>query len=75
MPTHYSDSKKPKKKVVKMPRPLDKPRKQLTKLQKDYMKVHSKTHSKEHNNYMIKMMKRGFCIQQSHKLAMKNIGK
>jgi hypothetical protein len=64
-----------KKKVVKMPKPLNKPSKTLNKIQKDYMKEHSKKHSKEHNNYMIKMMKRGMCIEQSHKLALKVVGK
>ena len=73
MTKHYTDNKK--KKVVKMPKPLNKPSKTLNKIQKDYMKEHSKKHSKEHNNYMIKMMKRGMCIEQAHKLALKEIGK
>jgi len=76
MPTHYSDSKKPKKKVVNKPsKPLNKPSKTLNKIQKDYMKEHSKKHSKEHNNYMIKMMKLGWCIEMAHRKAMKAIGR
>ena len=67
MPYHNSPEKKP----AKMPKPLNKPSKTINKLQREYMKKHSK----EHNEYMIKMMKLGFCIEQSHKLAMKKIGK
>ena len=54
---------------------FNKPSKTLNKLQKEYMKEHSKKHSKEHNQYMIKMMKLGYCIEQSHKLALKAVGK
>jgi len=81
MPIHYEKKDKPKvsntKKEInnKMPKPLNKPRKQLSKLQKEYMKKHSKEHSEEHNKEMIKLMKKGYCIEQSHKLAMKNVGK
>jgi len=79
MPYHYN-SKMPeadmKKKVVKKEvKPLNKPRKQLSKLQKEYMSKHSPKHSKEHNAEMIKLMKKGYCIEQAHKLAMKNVGK
>ena len=91
MPYHYDSMKtmKPKQEQAKQTKkkeqekqtktkevkPLNKPRKQLSKLQKDYMKKHSPLHSKEHNAEMIKLMKKGYCIEQSHKLAMKNVGK
>ena len=66
-----------KKELVKQtkPKPLNKPRKVLSKLQKTYMEKHSKEHTKEHNAEMIKNMKAGWCIEQSHKLAMKSVGK
>jgi len=56
-------------------KPLNKPRKQLTKLQSDAMKEHSKKHSAKHNKEMRRLMKLGFCYEQSHRLAMKNVGK
>jgi hypothetical protein len=71
MPYH---SEKPKPKM-KMPKPLNKPRKELNKLQKDFMKDHKKHHSPAHNREMVKLMKKGYCIEQSHKLAMKIVGK
>ena len=61
-------------KKEKMPK-INKPSKTLSKIQKEYMVQHSKKHSKEHNQYMIKMMKLGYCIEISHKLAMKEVGK
>lgn len=77
MPYHYTSAieepKKPNK--AKMPKPLNKPRKDLSKLQKEYMKKHSKDHSPEHNKEMKRLMKLGYCIEQSHKMAMKKIGK
>lgn len=63
------------KKPSKPPVPLNKPRKVLSKLQKIYMEKHSKEHTPEHNKEMIKLMKSGYCIEQSHKLAMKSVGK
>ena len=56
-------------------KPLNKPRKQLTKLQSDAMKEHSKKHSPAHNKEMRRLMKLGYCYEQSHRLAMKNVGK
>jgi len=70
MPTHYST----KTKKLKMPKPLNKPSKKLNKLQVEYMKKHSKEHSAEHNKEMRRLMKLGYCIEQSHKLAMKKVG-
>jgi len=73
MPYHTEPKMtEPKKKE---PKPLNKPRKQLSKLQKDYMEKHSPKHSKVHNKEMIKLMKKGYCIEQSHKLTMKSVGK
>lgn len=56
-------------------KPLFKPRKELSKTQKELMKTHSNHHSKKHLDYMKKKMLEGFCFQQSHELAKKNIGK
>ncbi len=66
-----------KKKIVKKVaiKPLNKPRKVLSALQKKYMANHSKEHYKEHNAEMIKLMKAGYCVEQSHKIAMKSVGK
>ncbi len=71
MPYH-TEKKETKTKMIK---PLNKPRKQLSKLQKEYMTKHSKEHTEEHNKEMIKLMKLGYCIEQSHKLAMRKVGK
>ena len=56
-------------------KPLFKPRKELSKTQKELMKIHSNHHTKKHLDYMKKKMLEGFCFQQSHELAKKNIGK
>jgi|TARA_B100001093_G_scaffold518127_1_gene601928 hypothetical protein len=56
-------------------KPLFKPRKELSKTQKELMKTHSNHHTKKHLDYMKKKMLEGFCFQQSHELAKKNIGK
>jgi hypothetical protein len=58
---------------TKMPK-INKPRKQLTKLQSDFMKEHSKKHSPAHNKEMRKLLKEGYCLEIAHKLAMKNVG-
>ena len=79
MPYHNSTEKKPikkeKLKPIKKEKPLNKPRKDLSKMQKDYMKEHSKKHSPEHNKEMIRLMKLGNCIEQSHRMTMKTIGR
>lgn len=74
MPYH-TKKKTNNKKPSKPEKPLNKPRKDLTKLQKEFMKEHKKKHTKAHNDEMIKQMKKGYCIQQSHKIAMRKIGK
>ena len=84
MPNHYTAAiEEPKKnnkaikqsKPAKMPKPLNKPRKELSKMQKDYMKKHSIDHTPKQNKEMIRLMKLGYCIEQSHKMAIKKIGK
>ena len=56
-------------------KPSFKPRKALSVRQKDLMKTHSKHHSKKHMDYMKKQMLKGYCFQQAHELAKKNVGK
>ena len=55
------------------PKPMNKPRTMLTKLQKQFMETH--TEDKLHNQMMVKLMKKGYCIEQSHKLTTKVLGK
>ncbi len=64
-----------KKKDIKMPKPLMKPRTQLTKDQKALMKEHKEHHTKEHLKMMTKLMKEGYCFNQAHSITMKKIGK
>lgn len=66
---------KKEKKEVKMPEPMFKPRKDLSKRQKDLMSTHKEHHTKEHLMEMRKLMKKGYCFEQAHELAMKIIGK
>ncbi len=73
-----SSSMKPMKKQekkVKMPEPSFKPRKDLSKRQKDLMKTHKEHHSPEHLKEMRKLMKMGYCFEQAHEIAMKKHGK
>jgi hypothetical protein len=56
-------------------KPIFKPRKELSKTQKDLMKTHAKHHTKKHLEDMTKYMKQGFCFQQAHEKAMKKVGK
>ena len=65
MPSHYK--KKPMKK--------NKPR-ELKKEEKDLLKIHSKSFSKKHIEEMKKFMKAGKgCYSESHKHALKKVGK
>jgi hypothetical protein len=85
MPSHYSMSrnsplkiefmKNGKMKSMKVPEPMMKPRKMLSKRQKDLMKTHSKHHSEGHLDLMTKLMKDGFCFEQAHEIAQKALGK
>ena len=56
-------------------KPLFKPRTALSRRQKELMMIHKNHHSTKHLTYMTKMMKKGFCFEQAHELAKKNIGK
>tara|TARA_Y100001970_G_scaffold202494_1_gene246491 strand:+ start:902 stop:1054 length:153 start_codon:yes stop_codon:yes gene_type:complete len=47
----------------------------LTKRQKDTMERHSKHHTKAHLAYMTELMKKGKTFGESHKMAMKAVGK
>ena len=48
---------------------------ELTQRQKDTLKRHSKHHTKKHIAEMTKMMKAGKTFGESHKIAMKKVGK
>lgn len=88
MPYHYEISKTSnphmfimmtlkdgKKKKMKLPSPMLKPKAQLSKRQKDLMKTHKEHHTKEHLKMMSDLMKKGFCFEQAHEITMKLIGK
>ena len=87
MPKHYkmSESDNPhstitfmkdgKEKKMKLEKPVNSPRKVLSKRQKDLMKEHSEHHTKEHLDMMKDLMKKGFCFEQSHEITMKVLGK
>lgn len=70
-----SDNPKPKTKTVRMPKPMGKPRKDLSKGQKELMKDHKEHHTQKHNRMMKKLMLEGYCFQQAHDITMKKIGK
>jgi hypothetical protein len=85
MPYHYSKTSNPhtvlfymkdgKEKKFKLPEPMMKQKKTLSKRQKDLMKTHKEHHSKEHLKLMADLMKKGYCFEQSHEITMKTIGK
>ena len=56
-------------------KPLYKPKKELSTIQKELMKTHSKHHTKKHLDMMKKLMLKGFCFQQAHDKTMKTVGK
>jgi len=56
-------------------KPVFKPKKVLTKTQKELMKKHKAHHTKKHLDYMKMKMLEGYCFQQAHELANKNVGK
>jgi predicted Ser/Thr protein kinase len=56
-------------------KPLFKPKKELTKTQKELMKEHRVHHTKKHMDMMKKLMLEGYCFQQAHNLTMKKVGK
>tara|TARA_R100001460_G_scaffold55594_7_gene94980 strand:- start:3894 stop:4076 length:183 start_codon:yes stop_codon:yes gene_type:complete len=49
--------------------------KQLTQRQKDTLKRHQKHHTAKHMTEMKKLMRAGKTFGQSHKIAMKKVGK
>jgi hypothetical protein len=55
--------------------PVFKPKKELSKVQKDLMREHKFHHTKKHMDMMKKLMLQGFCFQQAHKLSMQRVGK
>jgi len=65
----------PKTKKAPKMKPLNKPRKQLSPLQKKLMSSHKKHHTAKHMTEMRKMMKKGFCFEQAHNRSMKSVGK
>jgi len=56
-------------------KPMYKPKKDLSILQKRLMKEHKKHHTKKHLDMMKELMLKGFCFQQAHDMTMKKIGK
>jgi len=58
-----------------MPKPVGKPRKELTTGQKQLMKDHKKHHTSAHMKMMKELMLKGYCFQQAHDITMKKIGK
>ncbi len=70
----YHTNKKPMMEKPKM-KPLYKPKKDLSVLQKRLMKEHKKHHTKKHLEEMTRLMKKGFCFQQAHDKTMKKVGK
>ena len=78
MPYHKSKKKDDKIKMVIMIKKKDtkmKPKKELTKVQKDLMKEIKSKHSKEHMDIMKKAMLAGECFQSAHAIAMRRVGK
>jgi len=60
---------------MNLPKPLLKPRKELSKAQKDLMKEHKSHHTAKHIAMMKKLLLQGYCFQQAHTITMKKIGK
>jgi len=91
MPSHYGSpkimkSKNPghmimevmkdgKKKMMKLPDPMMKPKSMLSKVQKSLLDEVSPNHSKLHIDTMKKLMLMGYCFQQAHDISMKAVGK
>jgi len=63
------------KKMIMGKKPLYKPKKALSILQKRLMTEHKKHHSIEHLRMMKKLMLMGYCFQQAHEITMKKVGK
>ena len=54
---------------------MGKPRKELTKTQKQLMAEHKQHHTAKHMAEMKRLMLAGRCFQEAHRLTMKKIGK
>jgi DsbC/DsbD-like thiol-disulfide interchange protein len=72
---------KPRKKkqkeifVINEKKAVGKPRKELTKGQKQLMKEHREHHTKKHMTMMTALMKAGKCFQTAHEITMKKVGR
>ena len=78
MPYHKSKKDDKPKMVVVVMKKKDakmKPKKELSKVQKDLMKEIKSKHSKEHMDVMKKAMLAGECFQSAHAIAMRRVGK
>ena len=77
MPYHKSKKDdKPKMMIVVMKKNEKmKPKKELSKVQKDLMKEIKSKHSKEHMDVMKKAMLAGECFQSAHAIAMRKVGR
>ena len=78
MPYHKSKKDDKPKMVIVVMKKKDakmKPKKELSKVQKDLMKEIKSKHSKEHMDVMKKAMLSGLCFQEAHAMAMKKVGK
>lgn len=77
MPYHTKNSgyKNVNSSAVRMPKPLYRPRKDLSKLQKDLMKAHKVHHTPAHMKMMKNLMLKGYCFQQAHAISIKKIGR
>ena len=74
MPYHAGSGKSPMKPKKAM-KPLNKPKKDLSALQKKLLKSHKGHHTPKHMTEMRKLMKKGFCFEQAHNMTMRKIGK
>ena len=54
---------------------MGKPRKELTKTQKQLMKEHKQHHTAKHMAEMKRLMLAGNCFQEAHRKAMQKVGK
>jgi len=74
-PSYKNINSSSMKKKAKMPKPVGKARKELTKGQKELMKEHKVHHTSKHMSMMKRLMLKGYCFQQSHDITMKAVGK
>ena len=60
---------------MNMPKPVGKPKKELTLGQKQLMRDHRSHHTAAHMKMMKDLMLKGYCFQQAHDITMKKVGK